>query len=87
MNVFDIGFDAQQIIICCDKPESYLFSTKCYFHARTKHIDVQYHFVHDIVENGKVVTLENVADELIMSTKKFRWCVGSMGLGAYPVIQ
>ena len=39
------------------------------FHARTKHIDVQYHFVHNMVKDGKVNlekvdTRENVADAL-----------------------
>ena len=57
------------------------------FHARTKHIDVQYHFVRDMVEDGnvkleKVETLLNVVDALTkpVSTKKFRWCLESMGL-------
>lgn len=39
------------------------------FHARTKHIDVQYHFLCNMVEDGKVNlekvgTKENVANAL-----------------------
>ena len=59
------------------------------FHDRTKHIDVQYHFLRDMVEDDKVKlekveTLVNVADVLTkpMNTKKFRWCLESMGLSA-----
>jgi hypothetical protein len=29
------------------------------FHVKTKHIDIQYHFVRDMVEDGKVI-LEKV---------------------------
>ena len=48
---------------------------------KTKHIDVQYHFVGDMVEDKKVLlvkveTLKNVADALkkSVSTQKFSWC-------------
>ena len=51
------------------------------YHAKTKHIDVQYHFVRDMVEDKKVLlekvdTLKNVANSLtkFSSTKKFSWC-------------
>ena len=57
------------------------------FHARTKHIDIQYNFVRDMVEDNKmklekVETLVNDPDGLTkpMSTEKFRWCLDSMGL-------
>ena len=37
------------------------------FHARTKHIDLRYHFIREAVDNGKIKmeyipTIENVAD-------------------------
>jgi hypothetical protein len=51
------------------------------YHSKTKHIDVQCHFVGDMVEDKKVLlekvdTLENVADSLTksVSTKNFSWC-------------
>jgi hypothetical protein len=57
------------------------------YHSKTKHIDVQYHFVRDMVEEKKVLlmkvdTLKNVADSLTksVSTKNFSWCRGSMGI-------
>ena len=52
-------------------------------------IDVQFHFVRDIIEEKKVSlmkvdTLRNVADSLTksVSTEKFSWCRGSMGIVA-----
>ena len=59
------------------------------FHSKAKHIDVQYHFVRDIVEDGKVKlekieALVNVVNALTksMNTEKFRLCLESMGLSA-----
>jgi hypothetical protein len=59
------------------------------FHSKTKHIDVQYHFVRDMVEEKKVLlekvdTLNNVADSLTksVSTEKFSWCRVTMGIVA-----
>lgn len=85
----NIGFDAGQITIFCDSQSVISLVKNPTFHARTKHVDVQFHFVHDMVENGKVKmekvdTLENVVNALtnLVSTKNFRWCVGSIGLGA-----
>jgi hypothetical protein len=59
------------------------------YHSKTKHIDVQYHFVIKMVEDTevllmKVETFENVADSLTKFVKieKFSWCRGSMGIAA-----
>ena len=55
------------------------------FHSNTKHIDIQYHFVRDMVEEKrvflvKVDTLKNVTDALTksVSTYKFNWCRETM---------
>ena len=57
------------------------------YHSKTKHIDVQYHFVRDMIEEKKVSlmkvdTLKNVANSLTkyMSTEKFSWCRGFVGI-------
>ena len=41
------------------------------YHAKTKHIDVQYHFVRDMVEDKKVLlekvdTMKNVVDSMLL---------------------
>jgi hypothetical protein len=55
-------------------------------HSKAKHIDVQYHFVRDMVQRKKVLLekvdmLENIADSLtnFVSVVKFSWCGETMG--------
>jgi hypothetical protein len=78
--VVRIDFDIQSAIFSAKNPT---------YHSKTKNIDLQYHFVRDMVEENKVLlmkvdTLKNVADSLtkFVSTEKFSWCRGSMGIAA-----
>jgi hypothetical protein len=55
------------------------------YHFKMKHIDVQYHFVRDMVEDEKVSlenidTLKSVENSLMkfVSTNKFSWCREAM---------
>jgi hypothetical protein len=57
------------------------------YHSKTKHIDVQYHFVRDMVEWNKVLLekvnmLQNIVDSLTkyVSFVKFSWCREAMGI-------
>ena len=66
-------FDSQSAI--------YLVKNQVY-HARTKHIDVRYHFVREIIEEGEVLvqkikTDDNLADMLtkVVTTIKFNHCL------------
>ena len=75
--------------IDCDSQSAIFLAKNPAHHSRTKHIDVQYHFVRDMVESMKVLlekvdTMENVADSLTksVSTEKFSWCRVAMGIFA-----
>ena len=82
----EIGFKQQDVRIDCDNQSAIFLAKNPSYHSRMKHIDVQYHFVRDMVESMKVLlekvdTLENVVDSLTksMSTEKFSWCRAAMG--------
>jgi len=73
-----IDYDSQSAIFLAKNPA---------YHSKTKHIDVQYHFVRDMIEDKKVLlvkvdTLENNADALtkFVSSEKFSWCRETMGI-------
>jgi hypothetical protein len=82
-----IGLVKQAVRIDCDSQSAIFLAKNPTYHSKTKHIDFQYHFVRDMVEEKKVLlmkvdTLKNVADSLTksVSTEKFSWCRGSMGI-------
>jgi hypothetical protein len=57
--------------------------------SKTKYIDVQYHFMRDMVESKKVLqdmvdTLENIEYSLtkFVSVVKFSWCREEMGIAS-----
>jgi hypothetical protein len=77
----------QAVRIECDSQSAIFLAKNPSYNSKTKHIDVQYHFVRDMIEENKVSlmkvdTLKNVADSLTrsLSTEKFCWCRGSMGI-------
>jgi hypothetical protein len=77
----------QAIRIDCDSQSDFFLAKNQTHHSKTRHIDIQYHFVRDMVEENKVLlmkvdTLKNDADSLTKSviTDKFSWCRGSMGI-------
>ena len=73
--------------IFCDSQSVIHLATNLVYHSKTKHIDVKYHFVRQVIGEGgvdlkKVHTQKKYAD---MFTKpvlleKLRWCVASLGL-------
>jgi phosphoribosyl-AMP cyclohydrolase len=77
----------QDVRIDCDSQSAIFLVNNSAYHSKTKHINIQYHFVRDMVEENKVLlmkvdTFNNVADSLTkyLSTEKFSWCRGSMGI-------
>ena len=82
-----MGLVQQAIRIDCDSQSAIFLAKNPSYHSKTKHIDVQYHFVRDMVKAKRVLlvkvdTLKNVADTLTksVSTQKFSWCRETMGV-------
>eukprot|EP00253_Pinus_taeda_P024292 PITA_24292 len=81
-----MGLVQGAIRIDCDSQSAFLAKNPAY-HSKTKHIDVQHHFVRAMIEDKKVLlvkvdTLKNTADALkkSMISEKFSWCRETMGV-------
>jgi hypothetical protein len=84
-----IGLVQQAVRLYCDSQSAVFLEKNPTYHSKTKRIDVQYHFVTDMVEEKKVLLekvdiLKNVADSLTksVSTEKFCKCRVKMGISA-----
>ena len=85
--MLEVGFEQHYVRIDCDSQSAILLAKNPEYHAKRNHIDVQYHFVREMVENKRVLmekvdTVENVEDSLakFLSTIKFTWCREAMGI-------
>eukprot|EP00253_Pinus_taeda_P031723 PITA_31723 len=82
-----MGLVQGAIRIDCDSQSAILLAKNLAYHLKTKHVDVHYHFVRDMIEDKKVLlinvdTLKNIVDELTksVSSEKFSWCRETMGV-------
>jgi hypothetical protein len=73
--------------ISCNNQSVIFLEKNPTYHSKTKNIDVQYHFIRDMVERIKVLlekvdTLENISDLLnkFVSAMKLSWCREEMGI-------
>ena len=71
----------------CDSQSPIHLEKNQVYHARTKHIDVRYHFVREIIEEcgvliQKIKTNDNPADMLtkVMTTIKFNHCLNLINI-------
>ncbi|KAG8486697.1 hypothetical protein CXB51_020179 [Gossypium anomalum] len=68
----ELNEDLQISTVFCDSQSAIFLTKDQIFHERTKHIDVRYHFVHDIIARGDIVvskisTHENPVDMMTTS--------------------
>eukprot|EP00253_Pinus_taeda_P006583 PITA_06583 len=82
-----MGLVQGAIRIDCDSQSAIFLANNPAYHSKTKHIDVQYHFVRDMIQEKKVLlvkvdTLKNTTDRLaeFVSSAKFSWCRETMGI-------
>lgn len=78
----DLGVGQKQLEVYSDSQSAIHLAKNQVFHARTKHIDVRYHFVREILEEDeillqKIPTKENPADMLtkVVTRAKFEHCL------------
>ncbi|KAG8480861.1 hypothetical protein CXB51_025485 [Gossypium anomalum] len=83
----ELNEDLQINIVFCDSQSAIFLTKDQMFHERTKHIDVWYHFVHDIIARGDIVvskisTHENPTDMMTKSLPitKFEHCLDLVGV-------
>jgi len=84
-----MGLVQGAIRIDCYSESAIFLAKNPAYHSKTEHIDVQYHFVRDMIEDKKVLlvkvdTLKNVADAMTKSVsfEKFSLCRETMGVRA-----
>ena len=82
-----MGLIQGAIRIGCDNQSEIFLAKYPTYHSKTKHIEVQYHFVRDMIKDKKMLLikvdiLKNIADALTnsVSSKKFSWCRETMGI-------
>ena len=86
----DLGVDQKQVTVFCDSQSAIHLAKNQVYHARTKHIDVMYHFVREIIEEGRVLvqkikTDDNPADKLtkLVTTIKFNHCLDLINIAKF----
>jgi len=77
----DLKIEQDFLRVHCDSMSAIYLTKNQVYHARTKHIDVKYHFVRDVLEDGdievkKIHIKDNSADILtkVVPGVKFNHC-------------
>ncbi|GJZ92901.1 hypothetical protein Tco_0664966, partial [Tanacetum coccineum] len=80
--------ESESVIVNCDNQSAIHLSRNAMFHERTKHINVRYHFIREIVESkeikvAKIGTKDNAADAFtkVVPGPKFKYCMKILGVG------
>nr|XP_033509442.1 uncharacterized protein LOC117274302 [Nicotiana tomentosiformis] len=83
----DLDIGRESVTLFCDSQSVIQLAKNQVYHARTKHIDVRYHFVRDIIEEGgvmvqKIRTTDNPADMLtkVVTAIKFQHCLNLINI-------
>ncbi len=82
-----LGFEQEMNVLHSDSQSAIHLVKNSTFHSRTKHIDLRYHFIRSLIEDGvlklvKIAGSKNLANMLtkLVTTEKLELCVASVGL-------
>ncbi|GKV37331.1 hypothetical protein SLEP1_g45370 [Rubroshorea leprosula] len=85
--VGEFSLDCVAIDVHCDSQSAICLAKDYLFHERTKHIDVRFHFIRDVVSSGEIIvkkinTENNPADMLTKSllVNKFKHCLDLLNM-------
>ena len=85
----ELGLHQKEFVVYCDSQSAIDLSKNSIYHARTKHIDVRYHWIREKIEDGsmhvmKIHTSENPSDMLtkVISSDKFELCKELVGMNS-----
>ncbi|KAG8497200.1 hypothetical protein CXB51_008576 [Gossypium anomalum] len=80
--VKSLGLVQEHINVYCDSQSAIHLAKNQVYHARTKHIDVRFHFVREIIDEGKIClqkikTADNPADMMtkVVTATNFKHCL------------
>ncbi|KAH0972829.1 hypothetical protein GBA52_024985 [Prunus armeniaca] len=83
----ELGQEQHKYILHCDSQSAIHLSKNLSFHSRSKHIDVRYHWIRDVLESKqlqleKIHTDDNSSDMMTKSLPKdkYEFCRGAAGL-------
>ncbi|GKC32827.1 retrotransposon protein, putative, ty1-copia subclass [Tanacetum coccineum] len=86
--LIELGVNPRSVVVNCDNQSAIYLSRNAMFHERTKHINVRYHFIREIVESKeigvvKIGTKDNAADAFtkVVPGPKFKYCMKILGVG------
>ena len=85
----ELGHSQEESVLHCDSQSAIHLAKNPAFHARTKHIQVRYHFIRTTLEDGalsleKILGSKNPADMMTktVTIDKLKLCSASVGLQA-----
>ena len=85
--VAELGITQERVELHCDSQSAIHLAKNQVYHARTKHIDVRFHKLREIINEGlvqlvKIPTKDNAADMLTkpVTHEKFEHCLHFIGV-------
>ncbi|GKF37616.1 hypothetical protein Tco_0114374 [Tanacetum coccineum] len=84
--LIELGVNLRLVVVNCDNQDAIHLSRNSMFHERTKHINVRYHFIREIMESKEIVVVkigtdDNVVDAFtkVVPRPKFKYCMEILG--------